>query len=47
VRGTISTAAATALVTGKVEGDEVGRGSWRTQEGSLLTCAGHWAAHRS
>lgn len=46
VRGTISTAATTALVTGKVEGDDVGRGTWRTQDGSLLTCNGSWTAHR-
>lgn len=47
VRGTISTAATTALVTGRVEGDEVGRGTWRTQDGSLLTCSGSWTAHRA
>lgn len=47
VRGTISTAATTALVTGKVERDEVGRGTWRTQDGSLLTCSGSWTAHRA
>lgn len=47
VRGTISTAAATALVTGKVEGDEVGRGTWRTRDGSLLACSGNWTAHRT
>ncbi len=38
VRRTISTATTAALVTGRVEGDEVGRGTWRTQDGSLLTC---------
>jgi hypothetical protein len=47
VRGTISTAATTALVTGRVEGDQVGRGTWRTQDGSLLTCSGSWTAHRA
>jgi hypothetical protein len=47
VRGTISTAATTALVTGRVEGDQVRRGSWRTQDGSLLTCSGSWTAHRA
>ena len=46
VRGTISTAATTALVTGRIEGDQVGRGTWRTQDGSLLTCSGSWTAHR-
>lgn len=40
VRRTISTATTAALVTGRVEGDEVGRGTWRTQDGSLLTCGG-------
>ncbi|MCJ2020421.1 heme utilization protein [Methylobacterium sp. E-065] len=47
VRGTISTAATTALVMGRVDGDEVGRGTWRTQDGSLLTCSGSWMAHRA
>lgn len=42
VRGTTATAATTALVTGRVKGNRVGRGSWRTQEGSLLTCNGSW-----
>jgi hypothetical protein len=47
VRGSISTTGTRALVTGKVEGDEVGRGTWRTQDGSLLTCSGSWTAHRA
>lgn len=46
VQGTVSTVATTALVTGRVEGDQAGRGTWRTKEGSLLTCSGSWTAHR-
>ena len=26
---------------------EVGRGTWRTQDGSLLACSGSWTAHRA
>jgi hypothetical protein len=47
VRGMISTAATIALVTGRVDNDEVGRGTWRTKDGSLLTCNGDWTAHRA
>ncbi|MGT2479234.1 hypothetical protein ACU4GR_10740 (plasmid) [Methylobacterium oryzae CBMB20] len=47
VRGMISTAATMALVTGRVDDDAIGRGTWRTKDGSLLTCNGDWTAHRA
>jgi hypothetical protein len=47
VRGTIATFTAKALVNGAVDGDGLGRGTWRTQEGGLLNCSGSWTARRA
>jgi hypothetical protein len=47
VQGMISTAATMALVTGRVDKNDVGRGTWRTKDGSLLACNGDWTAHRA